>query len=44
MRQAILHAADHVLGPAVTTVDVIVDGVLESAREPGDERAGPSAR
>ncbi|MGW7349068.1 hypothetical protein [Streptomyces sp. NPDC054854] len=44
VRQAVLHAADHVLGLAVTTVDVIVDGVLEPSQEPGGERSGPSAR
>ncbi|MFJ3841994.1 hypothetical protein ACIPY6_41765 [Streptomyces sp. NPDC090054] len=44
VRQAVLHAADHVLGLAVTTVDVMVDGVLEPSREPGDEQSGSSAR
>ncbi|MFD9302878.1 hypothetical protein ACFWCB_09360 [Streptomyces sp. NPDC060048] len=39
VRQAVLHAAEHILGLAVTTVDVEVDAVLEPSRVPSDERA-----
>ncbi|MFD9621521.1 hypothetical protein ACFWB2_30195 [Streptomyces virginiae] len=35
VRQAVLHAAEHVLGLAVTTVDVNVNAVLEPSRVPG---------
>ncbi|WP_405442499.1 alkaline shock response membrane anchor protein AmaP [Streptomyces avidinii] len=39
VRQAVLHAAEHVLGLAVTTVDVEVSAVLGHSRVPGDERS-----
>ncbi|WP_331737851.1 hypothetical protein [Streptomyces sp. NBC_01276] len=34
VRRAVLHAAEQVLGIAVTTVDVEIDGVLEPSRVP----------
>ncbi|MFD3547093.1 hypothetical protein ACFWUW_16045 [Streptomyces sp. NPDC058655] len=37
VRQAVLHTAEHVLGLAVTTVDVEVTAVLEPSRMPGGE-------
>ncbi|MEV7441831.1 hypothetical protein AB0O22_11845 [Streptomyces sp. NPDC091204] len=43
-RRAVLHAAEHVLGLAVTSVDVEVNAVLEPSRVPGDERSEPSER
>ncbi|MFJ8659706.1 hypothetical protein [Streptomyces sp. NPDC093795] len=39
VRRAVLHAAEHVLGLAVTTVDVEVNAVLEPSRVPSGERA-----
>ncbi|MEU9182358.1 hypothetical protein AB0C90_37230 [Streptomyces sp. NPDC048550] len=44
VRRAVLHAAEHVLGLAVTTVDVEVNAVLEPSRAPGDERSELSER
>ncbi|MGW5852038.1 hypothetical protein ACWFQ8_29510 [Streptomyces sp. NPDC055254] len=44
VRQAVLHAAEHVLGLAVTTVDVEVNAVLEPARTPGRERSALGER
>lgn len=44
IRQAVLHAAEHVLGLAVTTVDVEVNAVLEPSRAPSDERSELSER
>ncbi|MFJ4865351.1 hypothetical protein [Streptomyces sp. NPDC088748] len=44
VRQAVLHAAEHVLGLAVTTVDVEVSAVLGHPRAPGDERSELSDR
>ncbi|MEU2117922.1 hypothetical protein ABZ567_20225 [Streptomyces sp. NPDC016459] len=44
VRQAVLHAAEHVLGLAVTTVDVEVNAVLEPSRIPSGERAELSER
>ncbi|MFI1279894.1 hypothetical protein ACH4U5_03895 [Streptomyces sp. NPDC020858] len=44
VRQAVLHASEHVLGLAVTTVDVEVNAVLEPSRAPGDERSELSER
>ncbi|MFI1446080.1 hypothetical protein [Streptomyces virginiae] len=44
VRQAVLHAAKHVLGLAVTTVDVEVNAVLEPSWVPGDERSELSER
>ncbi|MFB6477388.1 hypothetical protein ACFCXF_02865 [Streptomyces virginiae] len=42
VRQAVFHAAEHVLGLAVTTVDVEVSAVLGHSRVRGDERSEPS--
>ncbi|WP_405532617.1 hypothetical protein OG592_34920 [Streptomyces avidinii] len=39
VRQAVLHAAEHVLGLAVTTVDVEVNAVLGASRVHGGERS-----
>ncbi|MFJ3831260.1 hypothetical protein ACIPWI_25315 [Streptomyces sp. NPDC090046] len=39
VRQAVLHATEHVLGLAVTTVDVEVSAVLGHPRVPGDEQS-----
>ncbi|MGW6970398.1 hypothetical protein [Streptomyces sp. NPDC054952] len=39
VRQAVLHAAQHVLGIAVTAVDVEVTAVLERSRQPRLERS-----
>ncbi|MFF3728117.1 hypothetical protein ACFYYM_37800 [Streptomyces erythrochromogenes] len=44
VRQAVLHAAEHVLGLAVTTVDVDVNAVLEPSQVPGAERSETSVR
>ncbi|WP_328740987.1 alkaline shock response membrane anchor protein AmaP [Streptomyces erythrochromogenes] len=44
VRQAVLHAAEHVLGLAVTTVDVEVNAVLGAPRVHGDERCELSER
>ncbi|MGW7329251.1 hypothetical protein ACWGIU_11810 [Streptomyces sp. NPDC054840] len=44
VRRAVLHAAEHVLGLAVTTVDVEVNAVLELSGAPGDMRSGPGER
>ncbi|MGW2441335.1 hypothetical protein ACWCY1_32025 [Streptomyces goshikiensis] len=44
VRQAVLHAAEHVLGLAVTTVNVDVNDVLEPSRVPVGERSGLSDR
>lgn len=44
VRQAVLHAAEHVLGLAVTTVDVKVNAVLGASRVHGDERSELSER
>ncbi|MFD9479899.1 hypothetical protein [Streptomyces nojiriensis] len=44
VRQAVLHAAEHVLGLAVTTVDVDVNAVLEPSRVPGGARSELSER
>ncbi|ATZ29394.1 hypothetical protein SLAV_38150 [Streptomyces lavendulae subsp. lavendulae] len=44
VRQAVLHAAEHVLGLAVTTVDVEVNAVLGASRVHGDERHELSER
>ncbi|MGW6861079.1 hypothetical protein [Streptomyces xanthophaeus] len=44
VRQAVLHAAEHVLGLAVTTVDVEVNAVLGASRVHGDERCELSER
>lgn len=44
VRQAVLHAAEHVLGLAVTTVDVEVSAVLGHPRAAGDERSELSDR
>lgn len=44
VRQAVLHTAEHVLGLAVTTVDVEVNGVLEPSHIPGGESSEPSER
>ncbi|MFD8789805.1 hypothetical protein [Streptomyces vinaceus] len=39
MRRAVLHAAEHVLGLAVTTVDVDINAVLEASMMRGDVRS-----
>ncbi|MGW0749164.1 hypothetical protein [Streptomyces sp. NPDC002587] len=44
VREAVLRAAEHVLGLAVTTVDVEINAVLEPSRKPGGERAELSGR
>ncbi|MEU9418107.1 hypothetical protein [Streptomyces sp. NPDC048272] len=44
VRQAVLHAAQHVLGIAVTAVDVEVTAVLERSRRPRLEPFEPSGR
>nr|WSX53895.1 hypothetical protein OG409_36235 [Streptomyces sp. NBC_00974] len=44
VRQAVLHTAEHVLGLAVTTVDVEVNAVLERSPVPGADRFEPSER
>ncbi|MFG2715494.1 hypothetical protein ACGFX2_33835 [Streptomyces goshikiensis] len=44
VRHAVLHAAEHVLGLAVTAVDVEVNAVLVASRVHGDERAELSER
>ncbi|OKK21860.1 hypothetical protein AMK16_00880 [Streptomyces sp. CB00455] len=44
VRQAVLHAAEHVLGLAVTTVDVEVNAALGPFRLPGGETSGPGER
>ncbi|MFI6149721.1 hypothetical protein [Streptomyces sp. NPDC051109] len=44
VRRAVLHAAEHVLGLVVTTVDVEVSGVLEPFRVPLHERSGSGER
>ncbi|MEU3726058.1 hypothetical protein [Streptomyces sp. NPDC031705] len=44
VRQAVLQAADHVLGLAVAAVDLEIDAVLDLPRVPGRRRAEPSPR
>ncbi|MFE5720195.1 Asp23/Gls24 family envelope stress response protein [Streptomyces erythrochromogenes] len=44
IRQAVLHAAEHVLGLAVTAVDVDVNAVLEPSPVPGAEGSHGSVR
>ncbi|MFE5520941.1 hypothetical protein ACFQ9Q_24920 [Streptomyces virginiae] len=44
VRQAVLHAAEHVLGLAVTTVDVDVSSVLDASWVPGGGRFELSER
>ncbi|MEU9143296.1 hypothetical protein [Streptomyces sp. NPDC048349] len=44
VRRAVLDAAEHTLGLAVTAVDLEIDDVLELPRAPGGERSGPGRR
>ncbi|MFE2560219.1 hypothetical protein ACFXGT_30205 [Streptomyces sp. NPDC059352] len=44
IRQAVLHAAEHTLGLAVTAVDLEIDAVLELPRVPRGERFELSER
>ncbi|CAM5623014.1 hypothetical protein [Streptomyces avidinii] len=44
VRQAVLHSAEHLLGLAVTSVDVEVNAVLGRSRVPGDDRSELSER
>ncbi|MFB7983675.1 hypothetical protein [Streptomyces vinaceus] len=39
VRRAVLHAAEHILGLAVTTVDVDINAVLEASMMRGDVRS-----
>ncbi|MFF2788012.1 hypothetical protein ACFVT6_14780 [Streptomyces sp. NPDC058049] len=44
MRQAVLQAAEHTLGLAITAVDLEINAVLELPRVPGGERFELSER